>query len=132
MSNVILKISGTFLAVFGMASLFMTTSILLNVDGFQQKHQNFIPFIVYINFFCSFLYLLAAYGFFTNNKWTTGVLFFAVAVLIAAYVAMIIHIQTGGAFEIRTVKVMLARVSLTILSAGISWFYLTRTKLIGL
>jgi hypothetical protein len=58
-------------------------------------------------------------------------LFIAVGILIVAYIALIIYIQVGGVFEMKTVKAMLARISLTILLAGVSWYYITRTKLMA-
>jgi len=129
MSNKILQISGIFMFLFGLLSLFMSTSILLDLFGIREKEGHYVPFIVYANFICSFFYLFSGYGFFTKKKWTTVILFIAVALLITAYIGLIFHIQAGKAFEIQTVKAMLLRVSLTIVFAGISWYYISRTKL---
>jgi hypothetical protein len=132
MSNIILKISGGFLGLFGIISMIITSSLIFNIKGFSHHHANQLPYLLYVNFACSFLYLFASYGFFTKNKWTTACLFVTVAILILSYVGLIIHIQAGGLFDIFTIKLMLVKVSLTILFAGISWFYLTRTKLVAL
>jgi hypothetical protein len=130
MSNIILKISAIFLAFFGLISLFMTTSIIFDLFEIREKEGHYIPFIVYANFVCSFIYLFSSYGLFTKNKYTTGCLFVAAGILLIAYIALIVHIQFGGAFELKTVKAMLARTSITILLAGLSWYYISRTKLI--
>jgi len=129
MSNIILKISGAFLGLFGIISMFITSSIIFKLNFLKIQHTNQLPYILYVNFACSFLYLFASYGFFTKNKWTTASLFSAVGILIFTYVGLIIHIQAGGFLDMFIIKLMLVKVSLTILLAGISWFYLTRTKL---
>ena len=132
MNNLIIKIAAVFVGVLGVVSLFMTTSILLDLFEIREKEGSYVPFIVYANFICSFLYLFCCYGFFTKNKWTTTCLFVAVGILIIAYIGLIIYIQTGGIFEMKTVKAMLVSVSVTILLAGISWYYITRTKLLAI
>ena len=131
MSNIIMKVSAVLVGILGVVSLFMTASIIFDLFEIREKEGNYVPFIVYANFVCSFLYLYCCYGFFTKNKCTTTCLFIAVGILIVAYIALIIYIQVGGVFEMKTVKAMLARISLTILLAGISWYYITRTKLMA-
>ena len=131
MSNIIMKVSAVLVGILGVVSLFMTASIIFDLFEIREKEGNYVPFIVYANFVCSFLYLYCSYGFFTKNKWTTICMFTAVGILIVAYIALIIYIQVGGIFEMKTVKAMLGRISLTILLAGISWYYITRTKLMA-
>lgn len=131
MSKKILKVSGILMGLFGLITLFASASIILDLFGMRERAGNYILFIVYANFFCSFIYLFSAYGFFAKKKWTTVCLFIAVAILIMAYIGLIFHIQSGRIFEIRTVKTMLLRSSLTIVFAGISWSHISRTKLIG-
>ena len=129
MKNIILKLSALFLGVFGLVSLFMTGSIIFDLFEIRAKADNFIPFIIYTNFVCSFIYLFASYGLITKNKLTTICLFIAVAILIIAYVGLILYINSGGAYQTRTVIVMLFRIAVTIIFAGIAWYYISRTKL---
>jgi hypothetical protein len=131
MGNIIMKVSAVLVGILGVVSLFMTSSIIFDLFEIREKEGNYVPFIVYANFVCSFLYLYCSYGFFTKNRWTTILLFVAVGILILAYIALIIYIQVGGIFEMKTVKAMLGRISLTIVLAGVSWYYITRTKLIA-
>lgn len=129
MQNIILKTTGSILGLFGLLTLFMSTSIILDLFDIRQKEGNYVLFVVYANLVCAFIYLFASYCFFTNNKWATVALFIAVAILLAAYIGLVIHIQTGRSFEMRTVKAMLFRTSITIVFAGISWYFFTRTRL---
>ncbi|HXS56353.1 MAG TPA: hypothetical protein VN726_09525 [Hanamia sp.] len=127
----ILKITGVILAAFGFISLFLTGSILLDLFHMRAKEGNYIPFIVNTNFICSLIYLFAAYGFFVKNKFAPTSLFIAAIILVIAYVGLIIHINSGGKYETRTVTAMLFRIAITLLYAGIAWYYITRTKLLN-
>ncbi len=131
MTNIILKLSAVFLALFGLTSLFMTGSIIFDLFELRAKEGHYVPFIVYINFICSFIYLLASYGFLVKGRSATLLLFIASAILIFAYVGLILYINSGGIYETKTVKVMLLRVGITIFFAGVSWYFITRTKLLS-
>jgi hypothetical protein len=129
MRNIVLKITGSVLGLFGLLTLFISSSILFDLFDIRVRLNHYILFIVYANFICAFSYLFASYCFFTNKKEATIVLFIGVAILLVAYIGLLIYIQTGRIFEMRTVKAMLFRTSLTIVFAGISWYFFTRTRL---
>lgn len=132
MRKIALKTSGAILGVFGMLTLFISVSVLLSLFGIREKMgENLVFFILYTNLFCSFIYLYSSYCFFTENKRATKLLFIAVGVLIIAYLGLIVYIQMGYPYEVKTVAAMLGRTCLTILFAGISWYFLTRTKLVN-
>ena len=129
MRNIVLKITGSVLGLLGLLTLFISSSLLFDLFGIRARLNHYVLFIVYANFICAFSYLFASYCFFTNKKEATVALFIGAAVLLAAYISLLIYIQTGRVFEIRTVKVMLLRTSVTIMFAGISWYFFTRTRL---
>ena len=129
--NLILKLSAAIVAIFGLLSLFMTGSIIFDLFNIRVAEGNYIPFIVYTNFICSFIYLFAAYGFLVQNRLTTGSLFIAGALLIIAYIGLVFYINYGGSYETKTVKAMLFRIAVTTLLAGVSWYYITRTNLLS-
>ena len=129
MNNKALKISGTILGLLGILSLFISTCVIFGLFGMREREGDSAFFIVYINFLSSFAYLFSSYGFFTKNKWTTKVLFATLAILLASYIGLICYIQAGNEIKLLLIIVMLIRVSLTIIFAGISWYYITRTQL---
>jgi drug/metabolite transporter (DMT)-like permease len=129
MRNIVLKTTGSVLGLFGLLTLFVSSSILFDLFEVREKLNHYILFVVCANFICAFLYLFASYCFFTKNKQATIALFIAVAILLATYISLLIYVQTGRIFEMRTVKAMLFRTSITIVFAGISWYFLTRTRL---
>jgi hypothetical protein len=126
MKQIILTISGFVIALFGVVTFFMSTSVIFGLFDIREKEGNYVMFVVVANFLCAFLYMAAAYGFFAKRKWTTMVLNVAVAVLITTFIAFGIHIYLGGIYEAKTAYAMLFR---TIVSIGfllISLKYISR------
>ena len=56
------------LAVFGLLTLFLSTSIIFDLFNIRTREGHYVPFVVVANFISSLLYLLAAYGFFQKKK----------------------------------------------------------------
>ncbi|HUZ58336.1 MAG TPA: hypothetical protein VMU83_06105 [Hanamia sp.] len=65
MKPIILIIAGFIIALFGLVTLFMSTSVIFGFFQIREKEGNYVLFVVVANFICAFLYLAAAYGFFT-------------------------------------------------------------------
>lgn len=126
MKKIILKSSAVFMLLLGLVSLFMTTSIIFDLFHIRQMEGNYVPFIVYANFICSIIYLIASYGFFKEKRSTTAYLFVASSILIIAFIAFGIYILKGGIYETKTVKAMSVRTLITIAFTGIAWNYLSK------
>lgn len=129
MTDRALKFSGIFAGIFGIISLFISVCVLTDSFGLRAIEGNNVFFVVYINFFSSFVYLFSSYGFFKKSKWTTSILFITAGVLFLSYFGLIFYLQSGRRIEMTLLKVMMARVALTIIFAGLSWYFITRTKL---
>ena len=114
------------MALLGLVSLFMTTSIFLDLFGIRAKEGNYVDFIVGANLICSFIYLISAYGLATQKVWTTKLLSLAVAILIIAFLGLGVHISNGGIYETKTVKAMSFRTILTIIFTIISSIHLNQ------
>lgn len=127
-SKMIVYITGAVIAFFGIITLFMSTSVIFGLFDIREKEGNYVLFVVIANFICAFLYLAAAYGFFTWQKWTTGVLNAAVGVLIITFIALGVHIYSGGIYEHKTVAAMTFRTLLTITFTIISFKYISGKK----
>ena len=115
-------VSTVFLAVFGAITLFLSTSVILNLFGIRELEGNYVLFIVWANFISSLLYLAAAIGFIKHKKWTTIVLAVSSAILIIAFVFLKIHIANGGVFETKTVGAMKFRTALTLVFTLMAYF----------
>lgn len=129
MKSIVLFISGFVIALFGVVTLFMSTSVIFGLFDIREKEGNYVMFVVIANFVCAFLYLAAAYGFFARQKWTTMVLNVAVGVLVITFIGLGIHIYSGGVYEQKTVGAMIFRTLLTIGFLLISLKYISRQNI---
>lgn len=128
MKSIVLFISGFLIALFGIVTLFMSTSVIFGLFDIREKEGNYVLFVVIANFLCAFLYLAAAYGFFIKKKWTTIVLNFATGVLVIAFIGLGIHIYSGAIYEHKTVYAMMFRIFVTLAFLAISLKYITKEK----
>ncbi|MDP2453530.1 MULTISPECIES: hypothetical protein [unclassified Kaistella] len=103
------------LVLFGAVTVFMSSSVLFDWFGIRAKEGNYVPGIVWANFVCGILYLVAAYGIFRNQIWARFPLTIALIILILAYIGLFIHINNGGLYETKTVGAMAFRIGVTAL-----------------
>lgn len=119
----VLKIVQTgLLTLLGTVSVFMTVSIIFDLFGIREKEGNYVSFVVYANLVCGILYLFAAYSSWKTPKWSNYSLSFALTILIVAFVGLLLHINSGGIYETRTVKAMIFRTVFTIVMLSIGIF----------
>jgi len=116
------------LAVFGMLTLFLSSSVILDLFGIRAKEGNYVLFVVWANFVSSLLYLLAAYGFIKYSKKTVLFLGFSGIILILAFIGLIFHINAGGIYETRTLGAMIFRITITLVLAALAYFTINRHK----
>jgi hypothetical protein len=126
--QIIINITGAVIALFGILTLFMSTSVIFGLFDIREKEGNYVLFVVVANFICAFLYLAAAYGFFSGQKWTTMILNLAVAVLVITFIGLGIHIYSGGIYEHKTVAAMIFRTLLTVGFAVISFNFISKNS----
>lgn len=115
MKSFYFKIASWLLLIFGIATIFAGGSVILDLFGMREKEGNYVLFVVWANFITGFLYLVASFGFFKRKVWTSAILNVATWVLIAAFAGLLIHIQSGGIYENKTIAAMIFRTTLTII-----------------
>jgi len=129
MKHIILKITASALLLFALITLFLSGSVIFDLFGIRAREGNYVPLVVWSNFISSILYLVAVYGLFKMKKWSVWPLVIAVAILVAAFIGLKIHINDGGLYEAKTVNAMLFRIGLTILIAVVSYSLLKNKQL---
>ncbi|WP_027376500.1 hypothetical protein [Kaistella palustris] len=110
MKKIILVI---FLLLFGGVTLFMSSSVLFDWFGIRAKEGNFVPFVVWANWVCGILYLIAAFGISRNQTWAKFPLMISLIILILDYIGLFIHINNGGLYEAKTIGAMAFRTAIT-------------------
>lgn len=110
------------LTAFGLLTLFLSSSVIFDLFDIRAKEGNYVLFVVWANLLSSILYLLAAYGFIKNKKWTAQLLGISATILIIAFIGLFIHVKYGGIYETKTIGAMLFRITVTIVFAMLAYF----------
>jgi len=127
MIKVIQYILITILLIFGLLTLFLSSSVIFDWFGIRAKEGNYVLFVVWANFISSLLHLVAVVGLIKLKRWTTNVLGVSVAILVITFLGLMIHINNGGLHETKTIGAMIFRTSLTLIFT-ISSHYIIKKK----
>ena len=122
MKKYIALASALILTAFGLITLFMSTAVIFDLFGIRAKEGNYVPFIVWTNWGCGFMYLAAAYGIWKSKAWVTKLLAVVALVLAGAFIGLFFYIQSGGIYETKMVGAMAFRMTVTIVFAVVSYF----------
>lgn len=126
MKRTFLYIIATLLAAFGLLTLFLSSSVIFDLFGIRAREGNYVLFVVWANFLSSILYLVAAFGFMTAKTWTIRPLGISATILLVAFLGLLIHINSGGIYETKTIGAMLFRTTLTILFTALAFFMISK------
>ena len=111
---ILLYVLAAVLLLFGALTLFLSTSIILDLFGIRAREGNYVPVVVWANFIVSFLYILAAAGLFAQKPWTLSALKVAVLILLGAGIAFGWHVFNGGIHEQKTIGALIFRTLITL------------------
>lgn len=101
------------LLLFGGLTLFLSSSVLLDLFGMRAKEGNYVLVVVWANFVASVLYLVSAFAIFKGKMWMVKPLVLALVVLVAGQIGFWIHIINDGLYENKTVGAMIFRILFT-------------------
>jgi uncharacterized membrane protein (DUF2068 family) len=118
------------LSAFALLTLFLSASVIFNLFNTRENEGNYVPFIVWVNFISSIIYLIASYGLIKFKKWPTLFLVVSSVILAAAFIGLKVHISNGGVYEPKTVNAIMFRIALTIVFAVASYFLIIKQKII--
>ena len=121
-------IAAAVLAAFGLLTLFLSSSVIFDLFGIRAKEGNYVLFIVWSNFISSILYLISSYGFIASKNWTAKLLGVSAIILITAFAGLLIHINTGGIYETKTIGAMIFRISVTLVFRILAYYTITKNK----
>jgi hypothetical protein len=113
---------------FGLLTIKEGGTILFGDEAVRDAAGNYVPFVLWFNFSAGFAYVIAGVGLWLQKRWSAWL---AVAITLATaltFVAFVVHIYSGGAFEQRTVIAMSLRTLVWVTIAAIAWRGLVRVK----
>jgi hypothetical protein len=129
MKNFFPYIVAALLAVLGLVTLFLSSSVIFDLFDIREKEGNYVLFIVWANFISSLLYLFSAYGMIKLKKWTLHLLVISLSILIVALIGLLIYIYSGGIYETKTIGAMIFRILLTFGFATYTYFTFKKKKI---
>ncbi len=89
--------------VFAIATLFKGGSVIFDPDSARASMENYVPFVVWFNFFAGFFYMAGAYAIWAARPWARALALAIALATLAVGVAFAIHAIGGGAFSLQTV-----------------------------
>lgn len=117
------QVTAAILGIFGLATLVASASILFHIGGAKEAAGHYVPVVVWMNFFASFLYLIATYGFIFRKAWTPAVLVIALVLLGIAAIGFYFHVRDGGDYEQRTMGAIVFRIFVTAMLFAAARYY---------
>jgi len=114
------------ITAFGLLTLFLSTTVILDLVGMREKQGNYVLFVIWVNFFCGLAYVASGYGFLKSKKWTAYLLATAIVVLIGTYIAFTMYVNNGGIHKEDTFGALKFRLGITTLFTLIAYYTITK------
>ena len=100
-------------AIFGVITLFASSSVLFGYSDILEKEGNYAPFVLWGNLISGPLYLLAAIGFIYSKKWTLKLLLGILVILGVNLIIFIFFLINGENYESETLMALSFRLAVT-------------------
>ncbi len=116
-----MRIAAVVAVAFGLLTLKEGGTILFGSAAARAAAGHYVPFVLWFNFFAGFAYVAAGIGLWLGRRWAAGL---AIAIAMATavtFAAFGVHVQSGGAFEPRTVVAMSLRTLVWVVISIIAW-----------
>jgi hypothetical protein len=110
------------LSAFGLLTVFLSGSVIFGFFGIREMEGNYVMTVVMSNFVAGRLYLIAAAGLFAGKGWSLKTLAVSGVVLLAGFLALLVHIYSGGIYEHKVIPAMISRIALTLAFTAIVWW----------
>jgi len=107
-------IPATILTAFGLLTLFLSTTIILDLVGMREKQGNYVNFVIWVNFFCGLAYVISAYGFLKQKEWTCKVLRLVLIALVITFISFYFYVENGGVHKSDTFGALAFRTGVTL------------------
>jgi len=107
--SVLMRTLAVFAFLFGIVTLYKSGNVLFGPQSARDAVGNFVPFVVWFNFFAGFLYVAVAVHIWLGRSCALrGALVIAATTsLVAGFFAW--HVMSGGLFEMQTVGALAIR-----------------------
>lgn len=126
MKKYIRYITALILIAFGFLTFYLSGSVIFDLFEMRAKQGNYVLFVIWVNFICSFIYIASAYGFIKEKKWTTKLLSTALVMLVITFIAFVVYVNSGGIHKQDTFGALAFRTTITLLATLAAYFTITK------
>jgi uncharacterized membrane protein (DUF2068 family) len=105
---------------FGLLTIKEGGTILFGDEAARTAAGNYVPLVLWFNFMSGFAYVVAGVGLWLQRRWAAWLAVGVAAAIIFAFAAFGIHINSGGAYEQRTVIAMSLRTLVWVVIAALA------------
>jgi hypothetical protein len=106
---------------FGLLTIKEGGTVLFGDEVARAAAGSYVPFVLWFNFLAGFAYVVAGAGLWRGHRWA---LWLGIAIAIASlfvFAALVVHINSGAAYEKRTVIAMSLRILVWLTISAIAW-----------
>lgn len=94
---------------FGILTVFSGGRALFGSMEARAELGNIVPFVLWFNFLAGFVYVLAGVALLRTKGWAAPLALFLAVSTVLVFLAFVVHIVAGGAFEAHTVGALSLR-----------------------
>ena len=115
--------------LFGLMTIKEGGAVLLGNEAAVAAAGNYVPFVLWFNFLSGFAYIAAGVGLWLQQRWSVWLAVAIAAAIALTFAAFGMHINSGGAYEQRTVIAMSMRTAVWFVIAGVTTRLLLRKRI---
>lgn len=113
---------------FGLLTIKEGGTILFGGEAARSTAGNYVPFVLQFNFAAGFAYVIAGAGLWMMQRWAMWLALAIAAGTMFTFAALGEYVDSGGAFERRTVIAMILRTVIWMAITAIAWRRLTQRQ----
>ena len=106
--------------VFGLLTIKEGGTVLFGDEAARTTAGNYVPFVLWFNFVSGFAYVVAGAGLWLQQRWAIWLAVAIAAAIVLTFAALGMHINSGGAYEQRTVIAMSMRTLVWVVIAAVA------------
>jgi hypothetical protein len=111
---------------FGLLTIKEGGTVLFGDEVARAAAGNYVPFVLWFNYLAGFAYVVAGAGLWLSQRWAVWLSIAIAVATFLAFAALGEHVDSGGAYERRTVIAMSLRTLVWVTIAAIAWRGLAR------
>ncbi len=105
----VLRIMSLVAILFGIVTVKSGGMVLFTEGEAHQAAGNYVPFVLWFNFTAGFVYITAGIGLWLQRSWAALLAIIIAVATLLVFIALGVHIYSGGAYEMRTIGAMSMR-----------------------